>query len=238
MVNNLCCFPEWRVFPKYCTAIIKRGRGVYHSFIKQRKTIYVLSLRSLEQEDLLVLDIACLAILAWAVYPGCFLDAGGFLANDKNTMSHLLMPRELFSPADAQLFTLVIGVHVQLRTRVIRQSQGKCQQNIVNVWHQGCSNNCFKECGFLPSTPWKQGLATSRQQLGTLAPASSHSTHTCKFIKTKCYFLPVYLLYRQIPSCSYTKWHKKQFCQDKHYRNSSAKLIWNQFEYTTRRDSY
>lgn len=61
------------------------------------------------------------------------MDTGGFLAIDKNTMSHLLMPRELFSPADAQLFTLVIGVHVQLRTRVIRQSQGKCQQNVVNV---------------------------------------------------------------------------------------------------------
>lgn len=43
--------------------MLKRGRRVYHSIIKQRKTLCILSLKPLKQEDLQVLKTACLAIL-------------------------------------------------------------------------------------------------------------------------------------------------------------------------------
>lgn len=55
-------------FQKYCIEIIKRGRRVYHSTIKQRKTLYILSLEPLQQEDLQVLETACLAIPTWAEF--------------------------------------------------------------------------------------------------------------------------------------------------------------------------
>lgn len=60
------CFPELRVFSKYCIEITKRRSKVNHGFSRQRKTLCTLSPRSLEQDNLLVIGIARVRMQALA----------------------------------------------------------------------------------------------------------------------------------------------------------------------------